>query len=134
MTIPGPVDPTSSAASALRPVSLSGVTFTTGFLGDWQRRNADRSLPYCVGQLETHGALVNLRRVTGEADGGFENMWFADSDVYKTLEDADLRNFLDTNLALLSTAKNEAGYLHSYLLPVEPEQRWTKPHWSHELY
>src|SRR6476469_9529580 len=145
MTIPGPVDPTSSAASALRPVSLSGVTFTTGFLGDWQRRNADRSLPYCVGQLEKHGALVNLRRVTGEADGGFENMWFADSDVYKTLEaaawqlgrtpdDAELRTFVDTTGALLAKAQNEDGYLNSYRLLVEPDQRWTKPHWSHELY
>jgi uncharacterized protein len=145
MTIPGPVDPTSSAASALRPVPLSGVTFTTGFLGDWQRRNADRSLPYCVGQLETHGALVNLRRVTGEADGGFENMWFADSDVYKTLEaaawqlgrtpdDTELRTFVDTTGALLAKAQHEDGYLNSYRLLVEPDQRWTKPHWSHELY
>jgi DUF1680 family protein len=145
MTTPGPVDPTSSAASVLRPVSLSDVTFTSGFLGDWQRRNADRSLPYCIGQLDTYGALVNLRRVTGEADGGFENMWFADSDVYKTLEaaswqlastpdDAELRTFVDTTGALLAKAQDEDGYLNSYRQLVEPDQRWTKLHWSHELY
>src|SRR5262245_39185611 len=141
----GPVDPTSSAISALRPLPLSGVTFTTGFLADWQRRNATASLPYCVGQLDAAGALVNLRRVTGEADGEFQNMWFADSDVYKTLEaaawqlgrtpdDAELRTFVDTTGALLAKAQTEDGYLNSYRLLVEPEKRWQKLHWSHELY
>ena len=141
----GPVHPTSTATSALRPLSLSDVSFTSGFLCDWQHRNAVRSLPYCVGQLDASGALVNLRRVTGEADGEFENMWFADSDVYKTLEaaawqlgqtpdDAELRTFVDTTGALLAKAQTEDGYLNSHRMLVEPNQRWTKLHWSHELY
>jgi uncharacterized protein len=141
----GPVDPTSSAISALRPLPLSDVTFSAGFLGDWQGRSATTSLPYCIGQLDTAGALVNLRRVTGEAEGGFQNMWFADSDVYKTLEgavwqlgrtpqDADLRTFVDTTAALLAKAQAEDGYLNSYRMLVEPDKRWQKLHWSHELY
>lgn len=141
----GPVDPTSSAISALRPVPLSDVTLATGFLGDWQRRNAAASLPYCVGQLDAAGALVNLRRVTGEADGDFQNMWFADSDVYKTLEaaawqlgrtpdDAELRTFVDATGALLAKAQAEDGYLNSHRMLVEPEKRWQALHWSHELY
>ncbi|MFL6119161.1 glycoside hydrolase family 127 protein [Actinophytocola sp.] len=141
----GPVHPTATAVSALRPLPLSDVRLTNGFLGDWQRRNAVRSLPYCVGQLDAAGALVNLRRVTGEADGAFENMWFADSDVYKTLEaaawqlgstpdDAELRTFVDTTGALLAKAQDEDGYLNSYRMLVEPDQRWTKLHRSHELY
>jgi uncharacterized protein len=141
----GPVAPTSSAISTLRPLPLSDVTFTTGFLGDWQRRNADTSLPYCVGQLDAFGALNNLRRVTGEADGEFENMWFADSDVYKTLEgaawqlgrtpeDTELQTFVDSTAALLAKAQSEDGYLNSYRMLKEPEQRWQRLHWSHELY
>src|SRR5690242_16743583 len=126
----GPVAPTSSAISTLRPLPLSDVTFTTGFLGDWQRRNADTSLPYCVGQLDAFGALNNLRRVTGEADGEFENMWFADSDVYKTLEgaawqlgrtpeDTELQTFVDSTAALLAKAQSEDGYLNSYRMLKE---------------
>ena len=142
----GPVHPTSTAISVLRPLSLTDFTFApSGFLGAWQQRNATSSLPYCVGQVAESGALDNLRRLTGEADGEFQNMWFADSDVYKTLEaaawqlgstpdDAELRTFVDTTGALLVKAQTEDGYLNSHIMLVEPDQRWRKLHWSHELY
>jgi uncharacterized protein len=141
----GPVHPTSTAISVLRPLAMTDFAFGPGFLGDWQRRNATRSLPYCAGQVEASGALDNLRRVTGEADGDFQNMWFADSDVYKTLEaaawqlgrtpdDTELRTFVDTTAALLAKAQAEDGYLNSYRMLAEPDQRWRKLHWSHELY
>jgi uncharacterized protein len=142
----GPVHPTPGATSALRPLALTDVTFApTGFLGVWQQRNATTTLPYCVGRLETSGALVNLRRVTGEAEGEFENMWFADSDVYKTLEaaawqlgrtpgDAELRAFVDSAGVLLAKAQAEDGYLNSYRTLVEPDRQWQKLAWSHELY
>jgi uncharacterized protein len=142
----GPVQPTPTATSALRPLSLTDFTFEpNGFLGAWQERNAVRSLPYCVGRLDASGALGNLRRVTGEVDGEFQNMWFADSDVYKTLEAAawqlgrtpdatELRTFVDATAALLAKAQNEDGYLNSHIMLVEPDQRWQKLHWSHELY
>jgi DUF1680 family protein len=142
----GPVHPTADAIAALRPVPLTDVTFADdGFLGAWQRRNATTSLPYCVGQLDAAGNLGNLRGVTGAGDGEFRNMWFADSDVYKTLEaaawqlghtpdDAALRSFVDTTGTLLAKAQDEDGYLNSYRMLVEPDRRWEKPHWSHELY
>jgi DUF1680 family protein len=142
----GPVHPTSTAISVLRPLSLTDFTFaSSGFLGAWQQRNATSSVPYCVGQVDESGALDNLRRLTGEADGEFQNMWFADSDVYKTLEaaawqlgmtpdDAELRTFVDTTGALLAKAQTEDGYLNSHIMLVEPDQRWQKLHWSHELY
>ena len=142
----GPVHPTADAIAALRPVPLTDVTFADGgFLGAWQRRSAATSLPYCIGQLDAAGNLGNLRGVTGEGDGEFRNMWFADSDVYKTLEaaawqlghtpgDAVLRSFVDATATLLAKAQDEDGYLNSYRMLVEPDRRWEKPHWSHELY
>jgi DUF1680 family protein len=145
-SIPGPVQPTSTATAALRPLPLNDVTFAPGsLLGEWQRRNATRTLPHCVSQIDASGAIDNLRRVTGEVDGDFRNMWFADSDVYKTLEaaawqlsrtpaDAELRAFLDTTAALLVKAQGEDGYLNSYFTVVKPEKRWQELHWSHELY
>ncbi|HEX4702394.1 MAG TPA: beta-L-arabinofuranosidase domain-containing protein, partial [Pseudonocardiaceae bacterium] len=143
---PGPVHPTSTATAALRPLSLVDVTFAPGgLLGSWQRRNATRTLPYCLRQIEAAGAVDNLRRVTGEVDGDHQNMWFADTDVYKTLEaaawqlgrtpdDAELRAFLDTTAALLTKAQGEDGYLNSYFTVAEPEKKWRELHWSHELY
>src|SRR5262249_22747820 len=117
--IPGPVHPTATALSALRPLPLPAVTFAPdGMLGGWQGRNADRTLPHCVRQLDAFGARTNLRRVIGEADGDHENMWFADSDVHKTLEavawelgrtpdDMQARAFLDATAGLLAKAQGE---------------------------
>jgi DUF1680 family protein len=146
VSTPGPVHPTAAARVALRPLDLNDVTFAAeSLLGGWQRRNADATLPHCVEQIEASGAMDNLRRVTGEVDGDFANMWFADSDVHKTLEaaawqlghtpdDADLRAFLDSSAALLAKAQGEDGYLNSYFTYVKPEKRWQELHWSHELY
>jgi uncharacterized protein len=143
---PGPVRPTAPAIAALRPLALTDVVFAPGgHLGAWQERSATRSLPHCIGRLETAGNIENLRRVTGEADGDPQNMWFADSDVYKTLEaaawelgrtpdSAELRAFLDTTAALLAKAQAEDGYLNSYVSVVRPDKRWQDLHWSHELY
>jgi DUF1680 family protein len=142
----GPVQPTATAKSALRPVTLDGVTFAAdGFFGRWQHRNAIGTLPHCVDQLGTSGALHNLRLVTGEATGEFRNMWFADSDVHKTLEaaawqlasqpdDERLLAFVDSTAALLSKAQGDDGYLNSYYTAVKPELRWQEPHYSHEMY
>ncbi|WP_290053717.1 glycoside hydrolase family 127 protein [Amycolatopsis solani] len=142
----GPVHPTSAATATLRPLVLGAVTFSPGsLLGGWQERTATRTLPHCAEQLEAAGALDNFRRVTGEADGDHRNMWFADSDVYKTLEaaawqlgrtpdDAELRAFLETTAALVAKAQGDDGYLNSYFTVVKPELRWRELHWSHELY
>jgi len=142
----GPVHPTSAAKSPLRPLFLGAVAFAPdSLLGDWQARNASRTLPHCVEQLDAAGALDNLRRVTGEVDADRRNMWFADSDVYKTLEaaawqlgrdpgDAELRAFLDTTAALVAKAQEDDGYLNSYFSVDKPDLKWQELHWSHELY
>jgi len=143
---PGPVHLTADAVAALRPLPLTATTVADDSLwGTWLRRNAVRTLPHCVRQLDASGAVDNLRRVTGEVDGEFRNMWFADSDVHKTLEavawqlartpeDLELRSFLDTTAALLVKAQGEDGYLNSYFTVAKPAQRWQELHWSHELY
>ena len=145
-SIPGPVAPTAAAIAALRPLPLTDFSFApAGLLGEWQRRSATRSLPHCIDRLDTAGNIDNLRRVTGAADGDYQNMWFADSDVYKTLEAAawqlgrtpeaaDLRSFVDSTAALLAKAQDEDGYLNSYVRVVKPDERWQHLHWSHELY
>ena len=169
----GPVDPTPDALAALTPLGLRDVRLDpAGLLGSWQVRNAAATLPHCVERLDSSGALENLRRAgdrgpeqpwagdpaaqasgPGNDDGapgrGFTGMWFADSDVHKTLEAAawelgrapddqerslELGEFIARTTRLLALAQDPDGYLNSYFTLVRPEARWRELVWSHELY
>jgi DUF1680 family protein len=116
-----------------------------GRLGRWQQSNADATLPHCVANLEASGALGNLRHVAGQSAEPFRGMWFADSDVYKTLEGAAwqlgardagvgvLRGFVDSTVELIAAAQDD-GYLNSWFQLVHPEDRWQDLRWGHEMY
>ncbi|MFC6016404.1 glycoside hydrolase family 127 protein [Plantactinospora solaniradicis] len=143
----GPAQPTPDAVATLHPLGLDDVRLDpAGLLGQWQARNAAATLPHCVAQLREGGALDNLRRLRGDGDvGAFTGMWFSDSDVYKTLEAAawelarpqpgtELRDFLESTVALLAQVQDADGYLNSYVMTERPDRRWQELHWSHELY
>ncbi|MEU6427144.1 beta-L-arabinofuranosidase domain-containing protein [Microbispora sp. NPDC046973] len=142
----GPVAPGPGAVAALWPLSPDQARLDTGgLLGRWQRRNAEDTLPHCVDNLHHAGNIGNLRAAAGESDAAFAGMWFADSDVHKTLEaaawelgttpgDEALRSFVEDTVALLARAQQADGYLNSYFTVVAPDERWRKPDWSHELY
>ncbi|GAA3382134.1 glycoside hydrolase family 127 protein [Cryptosporangium minutisporangium] len=138
----GPAAPTSGT---LQPLDLTAVTLDPGgLLGAWQQRNSTATLPHCIDRLETSGAVDNLRRATGEASGQFRGMWFADSDVHKTLEaaawelgrrpDANLERFVESITDLLERAQDADGYLNSYFQVDHRDQQWAELVWSHELY
>jgi DUF1680 family protein len=142
----GPVRPTLAAISAVRPLGLDDVRLDpAGLLGGWQRRNATATLPHCTEQVERSGALDNIRRVIGATDRDFAGLWFADSDIYKTLEavawelsrpsaDPALSGFHTTTTALLARAQQPDGYLNSYFSTDHSGRQWQELDWSHELY
>jgi hypothetical protein len=144
----GPADPTPHARVALRPLHRHDARLDPrGVLGAWQDRNAAATLPHCIRQLEAGGALDNVRRVLGRSDREFSGLWFADSDIYKTLEAVawelgrpagagreDLVGLLEDTAALLAAAQDEDGYLNSYFQLGHRDQQWREPRWSHELY
>ncbi|BCY14144.1 hypothetical protein L3i22_092320 [Actinoplanes sp. L3-i22] len=135
----GPVVPTARAVSALRPLPREAVTLRPESLfGGWQSRNAAATLPHCVAQLDSYGNLANLRRVTGDDAGEFRGFWFADSDVYKTLEAAwwlgDKSGFVADIAALLEKAQDADGYLDSYYQVDNRDKQWSELHFSHEMY
>ena len=142
----GPVSPTPQAIGALTPLSAGDVRLTPGgILGDWQARNAAATLPHCIDNVESSGALPNLRLAAGGNGGEYTGMWFTDSDVYKTLEAAawesarpgaaaGVGDFIELTSALLAKAQADDGYLNSYFTVAEPDQKWRKLRWSHELY
>jgi DUF1680 family protein len=127
----------------LRPLPAGAVRLSAdGLLGGWQERNAEATLPHCVEQLGAHGNLANLRRVTGDAEGDFAGMWFADTDVHKSLEAAfwELGRsgvaspFLADTAALLEKAQDPDGYLDSYYQTDHRDEQWTDLAFSHEMY
>jgi uncharacterized protein len=145
----GPVDPTPAAISAVYPLGLDDVQLDPGSLfGGWQARNATATLPHCAEQLERCGTLDNIRRATSGAEQDetdFSGLWFADSDIYKTLEavgwelarssaDPALAGFHQATSALLAAAQEPDGYLNSYFRADRTDRRWQELDWSHELY
>ncbi len=144
---PGPVSPTANAVTTLSPLGLDDVALESdGYLGRWQQASADTSLPHCIANLEASGALGNLRHLAGKSDEPFRGMWFADSDVYKTLEgaawqlaqrdtdDGALRRFVERAVTLIAAAQQDDGYLNSWVQIVRPDDRWQDLRWGHELY
>ncbi|WP_030442283.1 glycoside hydrolase family 127 protein [Actinoplanes subtropicus] len=139
----GPAAPTPSALAALRPLPLTAVRLDpAGLLGGWQERNASATLPHCIDQLTTYGNLANLRRVTGDSDAAFAGMWFADTDVYKTLEaiaweagrTGETPEFFVDTAALVEKAQDEDGYVNSYYQVDHRDEQWTDLGFSHEMY
>ncbi|GAA4250570.1 glycoside hydrolase family 127 protein [Dactylosporangium darangshiense] len=139
----GPAVPTDRAISALRPLPASAARLDrAGLLGQWQERNRAATLPHCIEQLHAHGNLDNLRRVTGDTGGAaaaYAGYWFADTDVYKTLEAAlwhgTERQFVADTVELLAKVQDPDGYLVSYFqLAANRDRQWAELPSSHEMY
>lgn len=93
---------------------------------------------------EPSHAIENFRIAAGESNGEFYGTVFQDSDVAKWLETVafSLRDFpnpelekkADEFIALLGRAQAEDGYLNTYYLLKEPNNRWPNLRDNHELY
>jgi DUF1680 family protein len=143
----GPVCPTSGALGRLWPLGLREIELEEGSaLGDWQRRNSDKTLPHCVEQVRAAGALRNLERVGAgvRGDERHEGMPFSDSDVYKVLEaagwdsvrgtSAQVGQFVTEATGLVQRAQREDGYLDSWAQGQRTDMVWKDLRWGHELY
>ena len=77
-------------------------------------------------------------------DKPFKPHIFWDSDVAKVLEgmayllalspDPELENLYDSWVDKVVSAQQSDGYLNTHFTVVEPEKRFAKLHWDHELY
>jgi DUF1680 family protein len=139
MTALGPLAPTPAAHVALRPLPYDAVHLE-GLLGDWQARNRGETIGHCVEQLEPAGNLDNFRRLIGRSDAPFRGFWFADTDVYKTLEAIGWAGgegweaFTDEAVGLMLAAREQDGYLDTWVQGVNGGRRWEEPETTHELY
>lgn len=139
----GPVAPVHRPQ--LIPLPLDAVTFAPGGrLGEWQQLNGDATIPHCIENLESSGNLDNLRRLLSPSDQPFRGFWFADSDLHKTLEAVGwesargltpgVGHFVDEAVALIASAQEDDGYLHSWVQGRPGQARWDELRWSHEMY
>lgn len=125
-------------------IELSDVEIEDEFWSPWITRNRDVTIEYQYEQLEESGTLENFRRARDGKEGGFQGMWFQDSDAYKWLEAAsyelaktdnpDLRERVDEVIELVAAAQEDSGYINTYFQLVEPEMKWTNLNIMHELY
>ncbi|WP_123535580.1 glycoside hydrolase family 127 protein [Halosimplex salinum] len=125
-------------------VAVGDVEIDDEFWTPWIRRNRTETIEYQYDQLEESGALENFRRAAAGREGGFQGMWFQDSDAYKWLEaasyelakadDPGLRERVDEVIDLIAGAQREDGYVNTYFQLVEPDKQWTNLNMLHELY
>lgn len=146
-TIPGPAAP--RRAAGLAPLPLSSARLDpASLLGGWQELNAAATIPHCVDNVERTGVLTNFRRLaeagTDAPQGRFEGMWFADSDLYKTLEAIGWEigrtgtdrwaEVLSDVADLLEQVQTPDGYLNTYVQGTAGEKPFSHLDFSHELY
>ncbi|WP_222912831.1 beta-L-arabinofuranosidase domain-containing protein [Natrinema sp. SYSU A 869] len=125
-------------------VTLADVEVDDEFWSPRRERNRKVTIEYQYEQLEESGTLENFRRVAAGESGGFQGMWFQDSDAYKWIEaasyvlaqrdDPELEENVDAVISLIADAQGADGYVNTYFSLVEPENRWTNLHMMHELY
>jgi len=127
----------------LQAVSWKDIKIDNGFWGHRLKVNREVTLDYQYEKLEESGCIDNFRRVSGKKKGGFEGLFFNDSDVYKWLEaasyslgnhpDKKLEDKVDKVIEDIAHAQQEDGYLNTYIT-LEKKKRFVNLRDEHELY
>ncbi|MFF1820759.1 glycoside hydrolase family 127 protein [Kribbella sp. NPDC058245] len=114
-------------------------------LGSWQELNAVATIPHCLDNIRRTGVIENFRRLTeDDPPGEFLGFWFADSDLYKTLEaigwemgrsgTGQWTEVLSEVADLLERVQESDGYLNTYVQGTAGQERFGRLEQSHELY
>lgn len=88
--------------------------------------------------------IANFKIAAGLEKGDFYGMVFQDSDLYKWLEavsyqlmsqhDSSLENIADETIDIIGKAQQADGYLDTYFILVEPENKFSNLCECHEMY
>ena len=136
----------------IRPVPFTKVSLSEGYF--WYDRletNRKVTIPYDFRKCEETGRISNFARAARLEKGGFQGIFFNDSDVYKVIEgaayslaqhpDERLKNYVDSIISLIAAAQEPDGYLYtnrtidpSHAADGAGEARWTHLKDFHELY
>ncbi|WP_436926164.1 glycoside hydrolase family 127 protein [Halosimplex amylolyticum] len=129
---------------AIRTLPLSAVDIRDDFWTPRLETNRLVTLEHQYDHIKANGCLDNFRRVLGEAGGEFEGPMFVDANAYKWLEAASyvlateempsLRRKVDEVVSLIERTQAEDGYLCTFFMLADQEDRWTNFSRMHELY
>jgi len=128
----------------LQAVPFPDVKIEDAFWAPRIETNRAKSLPHNFKWCRQTGRFSNFAKAGGLQKGGFEGIYFNDSDVYKVLEgasyslqahpDPKLAKEVDQVIAWIAAAQRPNGYLNSYYTLKEPDRKWTNCRTRHELY
>ncbi|MCE5342475.1 MAG: glycoside hydrolase family 127 protein [Eubacteriales bacterium] len=135
----------------LRSVELKDIRIHDAYWDDIIRLIQDTVIPYQWDALNDHlkdvepsHVIRNFRIAAGLEEGEFGGMVFQDSDLAKWIEassyslqlrpDAELEERVDEVVELIGKAQRPDGYMDTYYIIKEPENRWKNLLQGHELY
>ncbi len=128
----------------LTEVPVKQVELRDGFWGPRQKATAAVTIPHALNELEKDGHLANFDKAAGLAQGKASGHSAFDSDLYKVFEGAmySLQRFPDQPLRLrvdgmldrILAAQQKDGFLISYFIIQEQDQRWNDLRLMHQMY
>lgn len=126
------------------PLPFGRVKITDPFWSGYFDRLVEVTLPHEFNEIVGTGRLANLERAADRETGGFQGIYFNDSDVYKWLEavgyalalrpNAALKQMADRSIQAIEKAQEPDGYLNTYFQLEHPEQKWKNLGAMHEMY
>jgi len=138
------VDTSLSPHARVRPVPVGAVTFADAFWAPRLELNRKTIIPAQWRHCEATGRIDNFRVASGRKQGGFQGMFFNDSDVYKWLEaaswalasgpDPAIEAAVATAVEEIAAAQQADGYLNTYFMFDRAKDRWRNLKDMHELY
>ncbi|WP_303208471.1 glycoside hydrolase family 127 protein [Bacteroides oleiciplenus] len=128
----------------MEPVNFSQVTITDQFWKPRLETHAATTLGVCIEQCELATNRVRNFAIAAKViPGEFEGLVYDDSDLYKMIEGVSysltnhsnpaLEAKIDTIVDYISKAQMEDGYLMTYYILGDMNQRWTDMD-KHEMY
>ncbi|MBM3235241.1 glycoside hydrolase family 127 protein [Candidatus Poribacteria bacterium] len=134
---------TSSTIRKLTPVPLTRVTVEDKFWAPRIQVNREQTIPHEYKQCKDTGR-IDAFLLNWKPGMVPKPHYFWDSDVAKWIEaasyslatqpDSELDTLLDEVIEKIAGAQQEDGYLNTYFIQVEPENRWVNLGMWHELY
>ncbi len=116
-------------------VDFTSVRLTDDFWAPLVRTSALRTIPVCLDRCEETGRIANFEKAARRRPGGFEGIYYNDSDVYKVLEGVAyslshqrspaLEARADSVMDAIEAAQWPDGYLNTYHTLTDRSKRWT---------
>jgi DUF1680 family protein len=133
-----------AAPPRLEPVPHEQVDLRGGFWGPRLETHHAVTVTHVLDNLEKAGHIQNFDIAAGTSDAEIRGHHAYDSDLHKALEGAifslqhkknpELRKRVESILDRILAAQQKDGYLISYFIAKDQDQRWQNMRLRHQLY